>query len=126
MAVLGRYTYTVETLFHLSAAGLRIECVPVDVNADLRPSRLVRSIPSYVLRMARTILRLWVSLHGQTMLWGGAAAALLAWLIGLSEVVAPMLAGILSVGGVLAERAAINRQLLEDIRRQLRAERLGS
>jgi len=54
------YTYTLETIIQAGQSNLRIASVPVRTNADLRPSRLVRSIPSYVKRSLFTILRVFV------------------------------------------------------------------
>src|SRR5690242_12066290 len=58
--VFNAYTYTLETIIQAGQSNLRIASVPVRTNADLRPSRLVRSIPSYVKRSLFTILRVFV------------------------------------------------------------------
>ena len=42
--VFSNYTYTLETIIQAGQKGLIVASVPVRVNADLRPSRLVRSI----------------------------------------------------------------------------------
>ncbi len=57
LQVFGRYTYTLETLVQAGWEGLDVASVPIDVNPETRPSRLVRSIPRYVLRSAQTIVR---------------------------------------------------------------------
>ena len=44
--VLSEYTYTIETIIQAGRAGMAIESVPIRVNGDLRPSRLVKSIGS--------------------------------------------------------------------------------
>lgn len=54
------YTYTLETIIQAGQSNLRIVSVPIRTNADLRPSRLVRSVPSYVKRSLFTILRVFV------------------------------------------------------------------
>lgn len=54
------YTYTIETIIQAGHRGFRIINVPVKVNGDLRPSRLVKSIPMYVRRNMLTILRFFV------------------------------------------------------------------
>ncbi|MDA9176133.1 glycosyltransferase family 2 protein [Alphaproteobacteria bacterium] len=54
------FTYTIETIIQAGHHGMRITNVDVDVNDDLRASRLVRSIPSYVMRNMLTILRYFV------------------------------------------------------------------
>lgn len=58
--VFNAYTYTLETIIQAGASNLRIASVPVRTNADLRPSRLVKSISSYVRRSLVTILRIFV------------------------------------------------------------------
>lgn len=58
--VFNAYTYTLETIIQAGSSNLRIKSVPIRTNADLRPSRLVKSIPSYVRRSLVTILRIFV------------------------------------------------------------------
>ncbi|WP_036213118.1 glycosyltransferase family 2 protein [Novilysobacter arseniciresistens] len=58
--VFNAYTYTLETIIQAGVSNLRIKSVPVRTNADLRPSRLVKSISSYVRRSLVTILRIFV------------------------------------------------------------------
>lgn len=60
LQVFGRYTYTMETLIQAGWEGLSVTSVPIGVNPVTRPSRLVRSIPSYVNRSAQTIVRSFV------------------------------------------------------------------
>ena len=49
--VFSSYTYTLETIIQAGQKGSdRRASVPVRVNADLRPSRLVRSVPQYLRR----------------------------------------------------------------------------
>lgn len=55
--VFSAYTYTLETIIQAGLSNLRVVSVPVRTNADLRPSRLVRSITSYVRRSLITIVR---------------------------------------------------------------------
>lgn len=58
--VFNAYTYTLETIIQAGLSNLRVVSVPVRTNDDLRPSRLVKSIPSYVRRSLVTILRVFV------------------------------------------------------------------
>lgn len=58
--VFSAYTYTLETIIQAGQSNLRIASVPIRTNGDLRPSRLVKSIPSYVKRSLVTILRVFV------------------------------------------------------------------
>jgi len=58
--VFNAYTYTLETIIQAGQSNMRVVSVPVRTNADLRPSRLVKSIPSYVKRSLITIVRVFV------------------------------------------------------------------
>jgi glycosyltransferase involved in cell wall biosynthesis len=58
--VFSNYTYTLETIIQAGQKNIAIISVPVRVNRDLRPSRLVRSVPSYVQRSIATMLRILV------------------------------------------------------------------
>jgi glycosyltransferase involved in cell wall biosynthesis len=58
--VYSEYTYTLETIIQAGLNGIAITSVPVGVNQDLRPSRLVKNIPSYVERSILTMLRIFV------------------------------------------------------------------
>jgi glycosyltransferase involved in cell wall biosynthesis len=58
--VFNEYTYTLETLIQAGRKNMVIESVPVRVNADIRPSRLVRSIPGYIKKSILTMLRIFV------------------------------------------------------------------
>ncbi len=55
--VFNAYTYTLETIIQAGRSNLRVLSVPIRTNPDLRPSRLVKSIRSYVQRSLVTILR---------------------------------------------------------------------
>ena len=57
LQVYGRYTYTMETLVQAGAEGLVVLSVPIRVNPQTRPSRLVKSSAVYVQRSAQTIVR---------------------------------------------------------------------
>ena len=56
--VYSRYTYTLETIIQAGQHGLNITWVPIETNPAPRPSRLIRSIPSYVLNSLMTIVRI--------------------------------------------------------------------
>lgn len=58
--VFNPYTYTLETIIQAGLSNLRVISVPIRTNEDLRPSRLVKSISSYVRRSLTTILRIFV------------------------------------------------------------------
>ena len=58
--VFNNYTYTLETIIQAGQKGMAITSVPIRTNSVLRPSRLVKSIPSYVVRSLFTILRIFM------------------------------------------------------------------
>lgn len=60
MAVFSSYTYTLETIIQAGQKSLAVVSVPVRVNEDLRPSRLMKNVPSYVWHSMVTILRIFV------------------------------------------------------------------
>jgi glycosyltransferase involved in cell wall biosynthesis len=60
LVVFNDYTYTLETIIQAGQKNMAITSVPVRVNEDLRPSRLVKSIPAYVKRSIVTIIRVFV------------------------------------------------------------------
>jgi glycosyltransferase involved in cell wall biosynthesis len=141
--VFNSYTYTLETIIQAGRNNIPVTWVPVKVNADLRPSRLVKSNLNYVVRSLMTILRIFV-LYKPFRFF-----ALLAVIVGLpgflgiarflylyainegsghvqSLVISAALiasAAVLGIGGLLADLIAANRVLLEDLRtRQVRIE----
>ncbi|MNR39198.1 hypothetical protein D3C85_1573820 [compost metagenome] len=110
--------------------------MPIRVNEDLRPSRLVKSIPSYIKRSIVTIIRIFI-IYRPFRFFGAIGAVLfgLGTLIGLrflayylqgsgdGHIQSLILAGALLVMGFqtilvafLADLLAANRKLLEDIR----------
>ncbi|MHC4130732.1 MAG: glycosyltransferase family 2 protein [Planctomycetota bacterium] len=58
--VFNEYTYTLETIIQAGHKGLRVVNVPISVNEDLRPSRLVKSIFSYIRQSVLIIIRAFV------------------------------------------------------------------
>jgi glycosyltransferase involved in cell wall biosynthesis len=58
--VFSNYTYTLETIIQAGQKGMAITSVPIRTNQDLRQSRLVKSVPSYVAKSMGTILRIFV------------------------------------------------------------------
>ncbi len=57
LQVYGKYSYTMETLVQAKAEGLAVAGVPIRVNPQTRPSRLVKSVGQYVRRSGQTIVR---------------------------------------------------------------------
>lgn len=60
LMVFSDYTYTLETIIQAGQKDITITSVPIRVNEDLRPSRLVKSITSYINRSIITIVRIFV------------------------------------------------------------------
>lgn len=143
LCVFNDYTYTLETLIQAGRKNIPVTSVPIRVNGATRPSRLVRSIPRYVLRSLITILRIFIVYKplrffltvGTLLLLPGLAIGtrfVLAYLRdgGQGHVQSLILSAILILAaaitfgaGILADLIAANRILLEEVRmRLLRAE----
>jgi glycosyltransferase involved in cell wall biosynthesis len=60
LVVFSNYTYTLETIIQAGRKGLSVTSVPVETNPRRRESRLIRSLPAYLVRSAITILRIFV------------------------------------------------------------------
>jgi len=56
--VYNNYTYTLETIIQAGQKGIPITSVPIRTNKDLRPSRLLSSIPNYIKKSIGTIVRI--------------------------------------------------------------------
>lgn len=142
MIVHNPYTYTLETIIQAGQLGMIITSVPIRVNADLRPSRLVKSIPSYIQRSIVTILRIFIlyrpfaffmTISGILIFIGCSIGLrfLSYWLVGEGDgriqslILASILLGLggtTCLMGIIADLLAANRRLLEDVR--VRAQRL--
>ena len=59
--VFSDYTYTLETIIQAGQRGMAVTSVPVRTNPALRPSRLMKGIPSYVRRSILTIVRIFMT-----------------------------------------------------------------
>lgn len=138
LMVLTDYTYTMETLIHAGHSRLKVENVPVNVNGDLRPSRLVKSIRSYVTKSAGTMLRVWSLYNAPRVFWGVGLLSMAYSFIssavnffaaapwpGTSGPLLWFLTGILLFAlGMVSDQMKLNRRLLEDIRVRQIKERL--
>jgi len=58
--VYNNYTYTLETIIQAGQKNMAITSVPIRTNEDLRPSRLLSSIPNYIKKSIGTIVRIFV------------------------------------------------------------------
>ena len=140
LTVFSSYTYTLETIIQAGQKNMSITSVPIRVNGDLRPSRLVKSISSYVRRSVVTIVRIFI-IYRPFRFFGSIGAILFGagLLIGLrfmwkyaageggGHIQSLILAAVLLVMGFqtllvafLADLLAANRKLTEDVRFRLR------
>ncbi len=139
LIVYSTFSYTTETLIQAGNKQLRVAEIPVCTNPTPRPSRLFRSVRHFVLRTSFTILRTYAtyrplklfSLIGLVLMLLG-AAPVLRWLMfylagnGGGHLQSLILGCTFMIMGcvalmfaILADLQARNRQLLEQIRRQL-------
>jgi glycosyltransferase involved in cell wall biosynthesis len=133
--VFNEYTYTLETIIQAGQKSIAITSVPVRVNRALRPSRLVKSIPSYLTKSLVTIVRIFVVYKAFRFFMTVGSVLFCAGLIGGLR----FLYYYLSVGGAghvqslifssillgigfqtmltafLADLLAVNRRLMEDV-----------
>jgi glycosyltransferase involved in cell wall biosynthesis len=58
--VFNKYTYTLETIIQGGQKGMAITSVPIRINKNVRPSRLIKNIPSYIWQSIVTIVRIFV------------------------------------------------------------------
>jgi len=139
--VFNDYTYTLETIIQAGQKNMSITAVPVRVNKDLRPSRLVRSIPYYLRKSIPTIVRIFVVykpfrffMSIGSLLFASGLVISVRFLYyffregGEGHVQSLILASILlGIGfqtmlvAFLADLQAVNRRLMEDIQYRVRA-----
>ena len=133
--VFNDYTYTLETIIQAGQKNIAITSVPVRVNGELRPSRLVKSINSYVKKSIVTIVRIFVvykafrffmsvGLFMFSMGLAGGIRYLYYFFIGnggghiQSLILSSILLGIgfqTMLTAFLADLLAVNRRLMEDV-----------
>ena len=146
LTVFSTYTYTLETIIQAGKKGLTVISVPVETNEKLRDSRLIRSVPRYVLRSAVTILRIFLMYEPLRVfsilslapgLLGGLLLLRYLYFFSIGEgsghlqsVVVAVALGILAFQvfllGLLADLIARNRRLMEDAMLMLRRLSYGS
>ena len=134
--VYNNYTYTLETIIQAGQKNMAITSVPVRTNEDLRPSRLLSSIPNYIKKSVVTIVRISV-VYKSFQFFMSIAAVLfgLGLLLGLrylyfyfsgdgsGHIQSVILAGVLMGMGFqtgliafIADLLSVNRKLLEELR----------
>lgn len=138
LTVFSDYTYTLETIIQAGQKNMAITSVPIRVNGDLRPSRLVKSIGSYIRRSIITIIRVF-AIYRPFRFFGAIGLTLFTagFLIGLRFLYKWLMSGngydghvqslilassLLIIGfhtiliAFVADLLAANRKLLEEIR----------
>ena len=134
--VYNNYTYTLETIIQAGQKNMAITSVPIRTNEDLRPSRLLSSIPNYIKKSIGTIVRISV-VYKSFQFFMSIAAILfgLGFLLGLrylffyfggngdGHIQSVILAGVLMGMGFqtaliafVADLLSVNRKLLEEQR----------
>lgn len=133
--VFDNYTYTIETIIQAGHKGLAITYVPVRTNRSMRPSRLIKNIPHYILRSANTVVRIFMIYRPlRFFAIPGIISFLLGMVIGFrflslyfagkgsghiqSLILATLLLGggfFLMVTGLIADLISVNRRLLEKL-----------
>lgn len=144
--VFSKYTYTLETIIQAGQKNLHVESVPIRVNPDLRPSRLVSSIPAYVRKSVTTIVRMFVVyrpfrffmamgsiIFGSGVLVGARFLVRFMQGNGSGMIQSLILAAVLLMMGFqtislafIADLLAVNRKLLEDLQAKARERELGA
>lgn len=133
--VFSSYTYTIETIIQAGQNGMAVKSVPIRVNGETRPSRLVKSVASYVKRSVFTMFRIFLVYQPlRAFVTAGALVGGAGFLVGLrfvyffligegrghvqSVILTALLLGsglLLCVMGLLADLIAVNRRLLEQV-----------
>ena len=138
--VINDYTYTLETIIQAGRGRLAVLSVPVRTNAEIRPSRLVKSTSRYVKRSAQIIVRSFIMYNPMRFFFVGGAICfcigaffILRFLVyyfmgeGTGHIQSVVLATLLTliavsmfIAGLQADIIAANRKILEDIQYNLR------
>ena len=139
MNVFDNYTYTLETIIQARAKDLVIENVDINVNPEMRKSRLFSNMFVYIRRSIFTMLRMFIvyrpfrffTIIGLVFLFFGTVLGgrFLYYFItgtGQGHIQSLILASILLLTGVqvcliavLSELISINRKLLEDVQNKI-------
>jgi len=143
LVVFNLYTYTLETVIQAGQKNMATISVSIRVNEDLRPSRLMKSIPNYIKRSMATIVRIFViyrpfkffGIMGAVLFGTGVLIGMrfiFFWLSGNSDghIQSLILASVFLIVGFqtalvafIADLLAANRKLLEEIRYDMKRSR---
>jgi glycosyltransferase involved in cell wall biosynthesis len=133
--VLNDYSYTLETLIQAGAHKMTVEYVKIRTNPQTRPSRLIRSLPHYLVNSTATIVRSYTmyrplrvfTIMGAIFIFGGLAITgrfLYYFFIGqgTGHLQSVILAAILLIVGfqviligLVADLIGFNRKILEEL-----------
>ncbi len=133
--VFNKYTYTLETIIQAGQKDIPITWIPIRTNEYMRPSRLVKSIPSYIARSLVTIFRIFIVYKPfRFFMTVGLVFLIIGTLTGLrflyyfftesgeghvqSLILSSILIGIgfqTVMGAFLADLLSVNRRLLEEL-----------
>lgn len=140
MHVFSDYTYTIETIIQAGRRGMAIVSVPVRTNDEMRKSRLIRSIPTYLARSLNTIMRIFMTYRPLSFFLIPAGISFsLGTILGLRflyfylvtktgsghiqslilAAVLLILGGLLGIMGFIADLISVNRKLLENVEYRL-------
>lgn len=129
------YSYTLEMIIQAGRKGMAITSIPVRTNPDIRPSRLLSNLPTYLRLQAMTLVRIFMTyrpfhvfaLPGLIAFLGGVAIGLrFLYFFGTGDgsghiqslILAALLIGsgaMLIIIGFVADLISVNRKLLESI-----------
>ncbi|PKN94477.1 MAG: glycosyl transferase [Chloroflexi bacterium HGW-Chloroflexi-6] len=138
--VFNRYTYTIETIIQAGHLKISTLCIPIKTNDEMRPSRLMSGIPSYLQRSFSTIIRSFMTYDPMRFfLIPGTSLLFITGILGIrylyyflagegSGHVQSLILALaifvfgtsLLIVGLLSDLIAVNRQLLEGIDHRLR------
>lgn len=138
--VFDNYTYTLETIIQAKAKGIEIISVPINVNPELRKSKLIKNMFDYIKRSMFTMMRMFIvyrpfrffAIIGSLFLIPGMLVGIRFLYFyfnnqGAGHVQSLILAAVLILAGVqigliavLADLLSVNRKLLEDIQTRVK------
>jgi glycosyltransferase involved in cell wall biosynthesis len=142
--VMNDYSYTLETLIQAGAHKMAVEYVPIRTNEQIRPSRLISSIPNYLANSSTIILRAYTMYRPLRVFISISFIFLLVGLIGTGRFLYFFAIGegsghvqslilsavLLIVGfqifliGLVADLIGFNRKVLEEVLYRLRRQEL--
>ena len=142
--IFDNYTYTLETIIQAQAKDLKLVCVPVNVNPDLRKSKLVKNMFDYIKHSIFTMVRMFIiyrpfrffmilaalfflpgALLGLRFVWcyinGSGSGHIQSLILSAILIITSVQVGVIAI---LSELFSINRKILEDIQKRLKMQDL--